>query len=376
MPQRKSCIAKIIFFSSVIFFPVIFVAGEREACAGTTDLSSFEQQRTEAGEQALPEKAQRFAIYLIKKPATQHEAARMSLEDLVLEEKPILTEDDISSYRISPDGKHIIRLKPGVTVRVAPPAGGTILGFGFVLVADGSRTYLGDFYSSISSMGPTGAWIQLPLARPGEAAELQRDIEISASPMRDFAGNSRGQDLRADPRIIEALQAIGKLDTKPNPDGWGESYMGIRARLSADKPVWIQGDAPSFKVEILNEGNNELHLIGANGCFIIIDGMIFKSSEDRDRVLLASGGRFESRVVLKPEIWRSQGNQLVLKPGKHSVRVEYALAGPSAMFLYVPSNTVEVEILPASVKMQTALPRTRFRQILQSAALINPALGF
>lgn len=61
----------------------------------------------------------------------------------MLEEQPVLTEEDITSYRISPDGRHFIRLKSGVKARVASPAGGTLLNLGFVVVAGGSRIYLG-----------------------------------------------------------------------------------------------------------------------------------------------------------------------------------------------------------------------------------------
>jgi len=301
--------------------------------------------------QAAAKTEARFAIYLVKYPANEHSAERMALRDLVLEEQPVLTEEDITSYRISPDGRHFIRLKSGVKARVASPAGGTLLNLGFVVVADGSRIYLGGFYAPISSILPTVAWVQLPLSRPGEAAELQTDIEINHCTVMDILGRPICEDSRADPRILKALQDIGKLDTKPDPEGWGESFQGVKVRLAADRPEWKQGDEPSFRIEVLNAGDRELQIpIGPNACMLHVDDTWFKSAADKRRGPLAVGGRHESTVILQSEIWQPHGELLNLKPGKHEVQVMYDLIGSPYMDLRLLSNTVEVEILPADTK--------------------------
>ncbi len=156
----------------------------------------------------------RFAIYLVKSPTEERAAEREALKDLVLEEKPILTEEDIDSYRISSNGRHIIRLMPGVKVRVSPLAQDTLLDRGFVVVAGGHRIYLGDFRGMASSWLPAVPCVDLPLSPRGEAAELHTEIEINPSPWME----RRGADPRGDPRIRKALRDTRKLDTKPGGD--------------------------------------------------------------------------------------------------------------------------------------------------------------
>jgi hypothetical protein len=351
MTPRNSLVLITILLSIVTLPLVVFLAGERPAGAETKALEPAASQEAKPVAQAAAKKETRFAIYLVKNPADEQAAEGMALKELALEEKPILTEEDIASYRISADGRHFIRLKPGVKVRVAPSAGETLLDRGFVVVADGNRVYLGDFNATISSHSPHVAWIRLPLSRPREAAELQIDIAIAPCPMMDSSGRPLCKDLRADPRILKALQDIGKLDTKPDPEGWGESYQGVKVRLTADKTRWRQGDEPSFKVEVLNVGNSDFHVAtGPNACVLSVDGMWFESDAARLSDSLGPGGHFDSIVILKPEIWRLQGELLNLKPGKHKVRVQYLLLGSNYMDIRLFSNTVEIEILPADAK--------------------------
>ncbi len=319
MPQIRSLAPRAVIFSILITMPEM-------ACP--SDQTAAEQAR--------------FALYLVKG------TSNAPLKTLALEEKPILTEDDVASYRISPDGRHFIRLKPGVTVRVAPREGRGLLDREFVVVADGSRIYLGDFHAPISSKLPSTVWVQLPSSRYGEAAELQIDIEIDPCPMVDREGKPLCEDFRADPRILKTLQDLGKLDTKPLPEGWGESYQGVKVRLAADKSRWRQGDEPSFKVEVLSSRNSEFQIsFGPNSCRLSVDNTWFESASDRHYGVLAPGGHYESTVLLKPGVWQSRGESITLKPGKHQVRVMYDLLGALATGPGLISNTVEIEILPA-----------------------------
>ncbi len=345
-PRRKSYVLITVLFSILAPSLLVFMAGGRQIWAEIKARETAAPERARSADQAAAKKEARFAIYLVKNPTNEHSIDAMALKELVLEEKPILTEEDIASYRISPDGRHFIRLKPGVKVRVAPPEGHVLLDRGFVVIADGNRIYLGDFHAPISSWLPNTAWVRLPLSRPGEAAELQIDIKIDTSPMLGFPGLPLFKDLRADPRILKALQEIGKLDTEPIPDGWGESYQGVKVRLAADKPKWKQGDEPRFKVEVLNVGNTALQiLIGPR--VLYVDATWFESAADEHLRPLDPGGRHESIVILKPEIWRSRVELLHLKPGKHEIRVSYDLLGsPYDMDLRLLSNPVEIEILP------------------------------
>ena len=343
MSRRKSYVLITVLFSIVVIPLLVFLDGGLRASANPKTLVPAVLWRAIPTDQAATEKETRFAMYLVKND--ERAAEGMALKDLVLEENPILTEEGIASYRIAPDGRHFIRLKPGVKVRVAPPEGQVLLDRGFVVVADGNRIYLGDFHAPISSNLPKVAWVQLPLIRRGEAAELQIDIEIDACPIGNYPGLIF-KDLRADSKILKVLQDIGKLDTKPDPEGWGEASQGVKVRLAADKLKWGRGDEPSFKLEILNARNSDIQIyVGPNAYRIIVDDRCFESAGDKKRGPLAPGGRNESIIILKPEIWRSNGEFLDLKPGKHQVRmicdlfVGYPPVGPF-------SNTVEIEILP------------------------------
>ena len=306
------------------------------------------QEPGKGADEATAQKGARFAIYLVKHPPSDPDnpllAEKTALADLVLEDKPILTEEDIDSYRISPGGRHFIKLKPGVKVRILPsPPGGVVLDQGFVVVAEGTRIYRGDFHSLISSHLPMVPVVNIPLASPGSAAELQTDIEIYSVRIRPAP-----KDLRGDPRILKVLQDIGKLDTKPDPEGWGESFQSVKARLTADRSTWRPGDEPSFKVEIQNGGDNVLQIpTGQNACRALgVDGIWFECGGAPFNPL-NPGNIYQSTIILKPGIWRSQGKPLDLKPGKHAIEVMIDSIASRYGPLRFLSNPVEIEILPA-----------------------------
>jgi hypothetical protein len=339
MPRQRS-FGLTILFGIVMILLTIFLTGAKKVYAQTNA-----QETVKVANEAVQNGA-RFAIYLVKHPPSEPYtllAEKTALADLLLEEKPILTEEDIDSYRISPEGRHFIKLKPGIKVRILPsPPGGVVLDQGFVIVADGIRIYRGDFSSPISNYMPMDPVVSVPLTSPGSAAELQTDIEIGPAPIRPAP-----KDLRADPRILKVLQDIGKLDTEPNAGGWGESFQSVRARLTADKPTWRQGDEPSFKVEIQNGGNNVLQIAtGPNAYRTFVDGVLFEASGAPFNPL-NPGNLYQSAIILKPGIWRSQGKLLDLKPGKHAIQVMIDSIASQYGSLRFLSNPVEIEILPA-----------------------------
>ncbi len=350
MPRRKILALITILFSIEIFSLMVFLASGRRLHAETKVPECTWPNGTESADDTAAKREIRFAIYLVRDSDWAEERA---LNELALEEQPILTEQDIASYRISPDNRHFIRLKSGVKVQVVPSVGETLLDREFVVVADGNRIYLGDFHADVSSNLPKMAWIHLPMSRAGEAAELLIDIEISPCPIIDITGKPLVKDMRADPRILKALQDIGKLDMKPVPEGWGESQQAAKVRLVADKSRWTRGDEPSFKVEVLNSGNSELQIpIGPNACWLYVDGVGFKSAAEKDLGPLSPGGRHESTVILNSEIWRSNGKlpNLKLKPGKHKVWVMYDILGSPYITLRLLSNPVEIEIVASDKK--------------------------
>ena len=91
---------------------------------------------------------------------------------------------------------------------------------------------------------------------------------------------------------------------------------------------------------------------GSNNCRALgIDGTWFESANERHFDPLGPGGRHETILILKPEVWRSHGEPLYLKPGTHVVRVIYDFFSSSPnMHLRLLSNPVEIDILPADGK--------------------------
>lgn len=337
MPGQKSFGLTILFSIAMIRLVVCAEAKVQEPAKGA--------------DEATAQKGARFAIYLVKHPPSDPDnpllAEKTALADLVFEDKPILTEEDIDSYRISPEGRHFIKLKPGVKVRILPtPTAGVVLDQGFVIVAEGIRIYRGDFSSPISNYMPMAPFVNVGFTSPGSAAELQTDIEINPAPIRPAP-----KDLRVDPRILRVLQDIGKLDTKPDPEGWGESFQSVKARLTADRPTWRPGDEPSFKIEVLNEGNNVLQIpTGQNACRALsVDGIWFECG-GASFSPLNPGSLYQSTISLKPGIWRLQGKPLDLKPGKHVIEVIIDSIASKYGPLRVLSNPIELEILPTDAK--------------------------
>lgn len=138
---------------------------------------------------------QRFQIYLLSDSTlTAGAVSTQALDELVLANLPILHLGHIT-YVEKATGK--IGLNPGqkygesLRTRL-----GTPLGMPFVVVADGTRIYLGTFTSDLSSWSPTGPFVNV------------EDIKPEGFTLR---GPVNGTDARNDDRIVKALSERGKL---------------------------------------------------------------------------------------------------------------------------------------------------------------------
>ena len=146
-------------------------------------------------------KTVRFGIYLVKEHAPALEGEKASLEELVLEDKAVLTEDDLGSYDWA---SHTLHIKAGVKSLLPVSPGPQAKGF--VIVADGQRVYRGCFTTLASSVVPDVPTISLALW-PGKGKGLPQEMRIGPSPMVD----ARANDPRGDERIRKVLAALGKL---------------------------------------------------------------------------------------------------------------------------------------------------------------------
>lgn len=107
-----------------------------------------------------PRSGKRFQFFLLKDSQIgSRTAASQALEDLVLEEAPIL---DLNQIAFVEPASGIIGLNPGQSIGDALRARlGKPLGLPFVVVADGERRYLGTFYTNLSSFSPEGPSVQV-----------------------------------------------------------------------------------------------------------------------------------------------------------------------------------------------------------------------
>ena len=120
------------------------------------------------------------------------------LDEIVLQETPVLSMDDIISYDAE---THVIELEPAVAERWD---GLELPGNYFVVVVGKEPIYTGAFMAAYFSRSYDGVVILWP---PMEGGPNAIKIQLGY-PWEDFFS---GVDPRADSRIMEALRQAGKL---------------------------------------------------------------------------------------------------------------------------------------------------------------------
>jgi len=149
----------------------------------------------------------RLAIYLLSQDISAVDAVKWDLDQLPLENEPLISDEDIISYERA---SHSIELTPDAYRRFQRvfPKPVKVSGIPFVVCVGSQRIYSGALWTPVSSISydgvvilqtfdDDGTTIQLILGYPGPEA---------------FTGN----DPRADSRIVRALEQAIKL--KPIPE--------------------------------------------------------------------------------------------------------------------------------------------------------------
>lgn len=143
-----------------------------------------------------------FGIYLLAedRPATQ--LADVDLKTLALQEQPVIGLADIISYDRH---AHEVRLTETAYRRVQDlftlPV--RVDGIPFVVRAQGEPIYAGAFWTPASSLSFDGVIIPQPFSED----ETKIGLVLGYPARLVFTG----EDPRADPRIVEALERAGKL---------------------------------------------------------------------------------------------------------------------------------------------------------------------
>ncbi|UCF61868.1 MAG: hypothetical protein JSV37_04065 [Anaerolineaceae bacterium] len=143
-----------------------------------------------------------FSIYLVKGEISSEMILEADLDQLELEEVPILSLADITAYTWE---THEMELAPSAYGRLTELQFSTSLlaGWPFVVCVGSERVYGGAFWTSYSSAPFGGIVIDV------YPAEKYRPVRIQLGyPSAEWF---KGEDLRSDPRIFQSLQEEGKL---------------------------------------------------------------------------------------------------------------------------------------------------------------------
>ena len=142
----------------------------------------------------------RFAIYRAELPSGIRKTS-VTVSDVKLKGKPVLTDKDIESYRVR---DHALVLTEEGVAKVPSAREVGVYGQSFVMIADGERCYLGAFWINISSVDHHNPVIEVRADEEGRTLKIER-----AYPTPDFG---RGEDPRPDPRIFKVFRELNKLD--------------------------------------------------------------------------------------------------------------------------------------------------------------------
>ena len=141
-----------------------------------------------------------FAIYLPARKITANEMLEANLSDLELEDKPVLSVDDIVTYS---KNTHEIELTSAAYERLSQLSV-PIAGMPFVVCVDRAPVYGGAFWVGYSSMAFNGIVVDTLFATQNRPIRIQ--LGYPESPELFV-----GEDRRSDPRILQSLEQAGKL---------------------------------------------------------------------------------------------------------------------------------------------------------------------
>lgn len=144
-----------------------------------------------------------FGIYLLAAdmPATQ--LADHDLDSLTLQEQPLIGIDDIVSYDAD---THRLKLSSDTYSRIQEifPIPVRVDGIPFVVRVGEEPIYAGGFWTPLSSLSYDGVIIMQPFEEQAEVIGLSLGYPSPSA--------FTGEDPRGDPRIMDVLEAAGKLN--------------------------------------------------------------------------------------------------------------------------------------------------------------------
>jgi hypothetical protein len=146
--------------------------------------------------------AAEFAIYLLDDDLSPSVQPGADLSQLDLQEEPILTGQDLLSYSMTTHELELTRTAYDRIQRLFPTPV-NVSGTPFVVCLGQDPVYAGAFWTPLSSLSYGGVVILQPFG--------QEEYKIQISLGYPGPGAFTGKDPRADSRLMNALEAEGKL---------------------------------------------------------------------------------------------------------------------------------------------------------------------
>lgn len=138
-----------------------------------------------------------LSIYLVKDLSTK-EAMSKNIDELPLETEPVLTDKEIKIYNWK---EQAFSIKDDFSLEQRLEGKVPLDGKPFVFVVDGTRIYLGSFWTMISSL----YYPDIPTINSIWSGKINNNTYTIRYGLKE-------QDPRDDKRIYEALKSLGKLD--------------------------------------------------------------------------------------------------------------------------------------------------------------------
>jgi hypothetical protein len=153
-----------------------------------------------------PSNAGGFAIYLVSQDLSALDASKWDIDQLPLENEPLISGEDIISYERA---SHSIELTPVAYRRFQRvfPRPVKVAGIPFVVCVGSQRIYAGALWTPASSISFDGVIILQSFDNDGTTIQLS----LGYPGPELFTGS----DPRSDPRIIRALEKEQKLKSMP-----------------------------------------------------------------------------------------------------------------------------------------------------------------
>jgi beta-lactamase regulating signal transducer with metallopeptidase domain len=213
--------------------------------------------------------------------------------------------------------------------------------------------------------GPNGRFRTGRLS-PGEYTVVA-EVYLPEAPEQRRLSGLRVADLVGTAKVRvpeEGAAPEVRIELKPRPEpgaaakdegpAWGGSAEGVQCRLKADKPRWEEGEVPSLKADVRNQGTQTLSVAQAQElCELEVDGRwhFWAGAIDIKSSAFGPGRLYEGIRVTLDAMWspKDGGALLKLAPGRHTVRIAFLPSRTGeggGKAIRAVSEPVEVEIAP------------------------------